>query len=51
MTAFAGGIHEVFTGFRDSMAAFSAGVALSRSFGCWDPILMVETGGSCERTV
>ena len=50
-TAFAGGTHEVFTGFRDSMAAFNAEVAPSRLFGCWDSVFMVETGGSGERTV
>ena len=49
--AFAGGTHEVFTGFRDSMAAFNAEAAPPRSFNCWDSVFMVEAGGSCERTV
>ena len=47
----AGGKHEVFAGFRVSMAAFNAEVAPFRSLGCWDSASMVETGGSCERTV
>jgi len=33
------------------MAAFSAEIAPSHSLGRWDLASMVETGGSCERTV
>ena len=49
-TVLGGGIVDIFKAF-GSVAAFSAEIAPSRSFGRWDPASIVETRGGCEGTV
>ena len=49
--ALVGEILEIFAKFRASMAAFNVEMASSRLLGRWDLVSMVETRGSCERTV
>jgi len=51
-TAFAGVMLEIFSArSMASMAAFNKETALSRPFGRWDSVAMVETQGSWEETV
>ena len=51
-TALAGVILESsFARFKASMAAFNAGIMLSRPLSRWGSASMVRTRGSCNRTV
>ena len=50
-TFFAGVIFEIFAARFEAMAVFNAEMAPSLRLGCWDPVSMVGTRGSCGGTV